>query len=319
LCPLGGRLFGAAGGPWAPAPMCCHCLLIEGDHGLILVDSGLGVEDITDPKRLGLLFNWTIRPRLEVAETALRQVVDLGFRPTDLRHIIPTHLDLDHAGGLGDFPDATVHVFAPELRAAREPTLWERGRYRMAQLREVVNWAPLHVDGEEWFGFASVRALPGTRDDVLLIPLAGHSRGHCGVAVRAPEGWLLHCGDAYFHRSEVAPCGGLAPLGLRLFESLVNVDGAARRANQERLRQLTRATMGAVRLICSHDPAELAACKKRDSIDSDFIRRCDHERTDTRATRSRRDPPASIASLPLPIERRPHSDALARQSRTRRF
>jgi len=42
-----------------------------------------------------------------------------------------------------------------------------------------------------------VRALPGARDDVLLIPLPGHSRGHCGVAVKTGEGWLLHCGDAY--------------------------------------------------------------------------------------------------------------------------
>ena len=50
--------------------MCCHCLLIEGEDGLVLVDSGLGVEDVTDPKRLGTLFNWMIRPKLEVAETA---------------------------------------------------------------------------------------------------------------------------------------------------------------------------------------------------------------------------------------------------------
>ena len=43
LCPRGGGLFGGKGGPWAVAPMCCHCLLIEGEDGFILVDSGLGV------------------------------------------------------------------------------------------------------------------------------------------------------------------------------------------------------------------------------------------------------------------------------------
>ncbi len=36
--------------------MCCHCLLIEGDDRLILVDTGLGVEDVTEPKHLGFLF-----------------------------------------------------------------------------------------------------------------------------------------------------------------------------------------------------------------------------------------------------------------------
>lgn len=56
------------------------------------------------------------------------------------------------------------------------------------------------VSGDEWFGFGSVTVLD---DDVLLIPLQGHTRGHCGVAVRrADGGWLLHAGDSYFHQSK---------------------------------------------------------------------------------------------------------------------
>src|SRR5437660_25297 len=90
LCPRGGRLLGGKGGPWAEARMCCHCLLIESSDGLILVDSGLGVEDVSDPARLGLLFNAFVRPKLEVSETALRQVADLGYSVSDVRHIVPT-------------------------------------------------------------------------------------------------------------------------------------------------------------------------------------------------------------------------------------
>jgi glyoxylase-like metal-dependent hydrolase (beta-lactamase superfamily II) len=29
-----------------------------------------------------------------------------------------------------------------------------------------------------------------------LVPLFGHTRGHCGVAVRTASGWLFHVGDA---------------------------------------------------------------------------------------------------------------------------
>ena len=36
------------------------------------------------------------------------------------------------------------------------------------------------------------------------MPLVGHSRGHTGIAIHGDEGWLLHCGDAYFHHGEVA-------------------------------------------------------------------------------------------------------------------
>jgi glyoxylase-like metal-dependent hydrolase (beta-lactamase superfamily II) len=255
-------LFGGAGGVLSPAPMCCHCLLIEGDDRLILVDTGLGVEDVNEPRRLGHLFNLTMRPRLEVAETALRQVVDLGYRPSDVRHIVPTHLDLDHAGGISDFPGAAVHIFDDELRAASSrSSLVERGRYRPVQLSAVKKWAVVKEEGDSWFGFSAVRAIPGTDDEVLLIPLPGHTRGHCGVAVRRSEDWLLHCGDAYFHHSEVEPGAGGGPVSLRAFEGFVSVDGAARRANLGRLRDLARLTISDVKLFCSHDPVEFAALK----------------------------------------------------------
>ena len=101
--------------------------------------------------------------------------------------------------------------------------------------------------------------MPGSRDDVLLIPLPGHTGGHCGVAVKADDGWLLHCGDAYFHASEVAPQGGASPIGFRLYHALVSVERETRRANRDRLRELARDHSGEVELMCSHDPAELAA------------------------------------------------------------
>ena len=242
--------------------MCCHCLLIEGHDRLILVDTGLGVEDVNEPRRLGLMFRAMLRPKLEVAETALRQVADLGFRPSDVRHIVPTHLDLDHAGGIADFPAAAVHVYADELRAASNPpTLLERSRYRAKQIAAVRNWDAIETGGDTWLGFSAVRAMPGTRDEVLLVPLPGHTRGHCGVAVRRSNDWLFHCGDAYFHHSEVEPVGGRVPAGIRAFARLMSVDDRARRANLARLSELARLSMGEVKLVCSHDVAELAAMK----------------------------------------------------------
>jgi glyoxylase-like metal-dependent hydrolase (beta-lactamase superfamily II) len=262
LSPRGGRSLGAAGSPLSSAPMCCHCLLIEGGDGLILVDTGLGVDDVNEPRRLGFLFNALARPRLEVAETALRQVVDLGYRPSDVRHIVPTHLDLDHAGGIGDFPGAAVHVFAAELSAASNPaSLNERTRYRRGQIDAVKTWAAVQEEGEPWFGFSTVRALPGTRDEVLLVPLPGHTRGHCGVAVRRQHDWLLHCGDAYFHHAELEKDGGASPKGLRWFEARASVDNSQRLANQGRLRELARVSADKVTLICSHDITDLAAMR----------------------------------------------------------
>lgn len=46
--------------------------------------------------------------------------------------------------------------------------------------------------------------LAGVPEDVLLVPLAGHTVGHRGVAVHANGDSLLHAGDACFHREEMA-------------------------------------------------------------------------------------------------------------------
>ncbi|TAK93778.1 MAG: MBL fold metallo-hydrolase [Aquabacterium sp.] len=259
MCPLGRRLLSGEGGWFAAAHMCCHCLLIEGKEGLILVDTGLGTADVANPNRLGMGFNAVVRPRLLMSETALNQIKELGLDPRDVRHIVPTHLDLDHAGALSDFPQAEVHVYAKELQAAlTRPSLKEKSRYIPAQWAHGPKWAPHSADGERWMGFEAIRALPGTDEEVLLVPLTGHTQGHCGVAVRGDNGWLLHCGDAYFFRGEMDLDEPDCPIGLRVFQSLVQMDGASRVANQLRLRELKQQHGEEVTLFCAHDPVELA-------------------------------------------------------------
>lgn len=258
LCPHGGRLIGADTSLFGPGRLVCHCLLVETRAGLVLVDTGMGSGDIANPAHLGRAFTALTRPRLDPAETALAQVQALGYAAADVRHILVTHLDLDHAGGLPDFPRAQVHVHAGEHAAAMQPTWRERSRYRPAHFAHDPQWVLHREDGERWHGFDAVRALPGCDDEVLLVPLHGHTRGHCGVAVRDGSGWLLHCGDAYFHHGEMQDPPHCPP-GLRLFQNLVQVNRAARLANQQRLRALANDAAVDVRLFSAHDPAEFDA------------------------------------------------------------
>lgn len=242
--------------PLAAAPMVAHCLLVERADGLLLVDTGFGTAACADPKSLGQPFRGIVRPVLDPAETAIAQVRALGHDPRDVTDIALTHLDLDHAGGLADFPHARVHVFADELEAAEHPTPREKGRYLASQRAHDPQWVRHQVPGDTWFGFDSVTALG---DDVLLVPLQGHTRGHCGVAVRRPDGgWLLHAGDAYFHASEkLTPPA--APYSLRAFQVVMAVQNKRRLANQERLRELYAAHADAITVFCAHDPEEYAA------------------------------------------------------------
>ena len=262
MCPRGARLLAGDGGWLAAATMVCHCLLIEAAEGLVLVDTGFGSGDVEDPRRLGQPFRALVRPELHQEETARSRIGQLGFAPEDVRHIVLTHLDLDHAGGLSDFAAAEVHLFAAEHAAAMQPTRSERSRYIAEQWAHEPRWAVHDVAGDEWHGFESVRVLPGTEPAVLLIPLPGHTRGHTGVAVRRGDGWLLHCGDAYFHHREVETPSH-SPAGLRLFQKLSEVDGKTRHANRERLRELAAREGDGVELICSHDPADLERMGRR--------------------------------------------------------
>jgi glyoxylase-like metal-dependent hydrolase (beta-lactamase superfamily II) len=254
--PLAGFALEHRGAASRFAGRVCHCLLIETDAGLILVDTGLGLADVAQGQsRVGGLFRHIVRPALAAAETARHQVEALGFSAADVRHIVLTHLDVDHAGGIGDCPNARVHVLAVEHEAAMARRhIKERERYRPHQWQAHNDWQLYDASGESWNGFDAVRAVIDNEPDILLVPVTGHTRGHAAIAVRQEQGWLLHAGDAYFHRDEMAaePC---CPFGLKLFQNMVGVDNSARRRNQARLRGLAT-TQADVRVFCSHDPVE---------------------------------------------------------------
>ncbi|PCC69439.1 Metallo-beta-lactamase superfamily protein [Nannocystis exedens] len=257
LCPASARFVLGEGSLFARAQLVCHCLVLETEQGLVLVDTGLGTHDIQDPRRLGPGFIRRNAPRLDPRETAVAQVERLGFKREDVRHIIPTHLDLDHVGGLSDFPAAEVHVFRDEFAAAMQPVgRSKKFGYRPQQWAHGPRWTPHAVNGERWFGFEAVRPLPGLGDDVLLVPLVGHSEGHCGIAVKTDGGWLLHAGDAYFNHREIDPVAPRSPFGLALFQRLRSADNAARVANQGRLRELVRDHSRDVSVFSSHCATE---------------------------------------------------------------
>lgn len=258
MCPFGGRLWDGFSALLKPATLVCHCLLIETEEGLVLVDTGFGLADVNNPQRLSSLFRLASRVRLHEEATARRQIEARGFAAADVRHIILTHLDFDHAGGIGDFPAATVHVLNAELAAARSRhSLLGRGRYRPMQWDGAIAWQPYTCDGERWFGFTCVRGLVGLPTEILMVPLAGHTLGHSGIAVRTPEGWLLHAGDAYFYRGEMDTREYQCTPMLRLYQRMTAADDAMRLGNQTRLRRLKQTHGRDIRLFCAHDAKEL--------------------------------------------------------------
>ena len=266
-CPLGGALMdGRTRG--VRAQLANHCLLIEARNELVLVDTGFGLRDVADPpSRLSRFFLGLMRPEFRDEMTAVRQIHRLGFDPADVRHIVITHLDFDHAGGLDDFPDAAVHMLEQERASATaQATILDRMRYRPQQWSTQPNWRVYRSgEGEPWFGFDCVRQLEGVPPEILLVPLVGHTLGHAGIAVATDAGpqvgegpvhWLLQAGDAYFHRDELDPVRPRCTPGLRMYQRMMEKNRRARLWNQARLRALHRDHEAAVTIISGHDPIE---------------------------------------------------------------
>lgn len=262
-------------------------LLVEAADGLVLVDSGIGRADIADPaRRLGALRH-LVRPALDVDETAHHRIRALGLDPADVRHIVLTHLDFDHIGGLADFPDAAVHVTDTGLTwAVRIPRWLERRRYRRPQWAHRPRFIEYEFTDERWEGFRVAR-LDHVLDGMRLVDLPGHTPGHAGVLVPAPTAprtgdddgagpgsgridddhssdddeatpptarAILHAGDAFYHRGQIDPSVRV-PAWVGPQERVMALEGAAIDLTHARLAALSERRAHDLDVVCAHDPS----------------------------------------------------------------
>lgn len=256
ITPPGGPFVDGASPWYSRGRAVCHCLLLETDAGLILIDTGLGTHTISNPTHaVERAFVWGLHPVRDIAETAIAQITALGFSANDVRHVILTHLDIDHIGGLPDFPNASVHLSSNEYDALQNPRTWfERRRYlNQPALEHNPRWVPHTSGGDTWMGFDGVQLIDGL-DDIVLVPLYGHTMGHIGIAVadETPTGreWLLHGGDSFSYHGQLETPARY-PFGLKMFDNALQADKTLRLQNIERLREL--AQRGEVEIFAAHD------------------------------------------------------------------
>jgi glyoxylase-like metal-dependent hydrolase (beta-lactamase superfamily II) len=182
--------------PWPPyRKIGAVSLLIETGGGPLLVDTGLGLRDYEYPSRMMRDFMKVMHAVQDPEIAIVRQLARMGYKPEDIHHIVLTHLHLDHAGGLPDFPQAQVHLFQREHEALQHPQKLLEIPYDKSHFAHGPRWQLHQLAGESWFDFDAVR-IPGISPEIWLVPLAGHTSGHCGVAIQTDNGWLFQCGDS---------------------------------------------------------------------------------------------------------------------------
>ena len=238
-------------GPVAHTPtrnMPVHCVIFQLGEQVILLDTGFGTREMQDPNHLigeDALFKLGIMvdPRL----TAYERLKSVGIGPKQVTDIILTHLDNDHAGGLHDFPEATVHLSHEEL--ASYDSSRPRGPYKPYQISHLTKFKTYEPTDEKFFGL-DARSLQLSGDlDAKLIPLPGHTLGHCGVAYREEGKWSLHAGDAYFDSKVnfLDPAPGLP------IEIAFQTSAPDRQASIRKLQKLRAEHTDDVAIYCTHD------------------------------------------------------------------
>lgn len=202
-------------GPMQPRGLRIHAgtfvTLFRRDQGWVMIDSGYGVTDVRNPSLITRIFCAFVRTPLKEENCAIQQMPRFSINPKYVNDIILTHLHLDHAGGISDFPWARVHVLRKELQAARSHRGSQGIGYLSRHWKHGPDWKLYdHIDSD-WFGFPAMR-VADMQPEVYLIPTPGHTRGHAMIAFQVSKGWVLQTGSAgypsYGHDEDQARAPG---------------------------------------------------------------------------------------------------------------
>lgn len=235
----GDLMYGASGTVTIPSTV---AVIEHADHGLILFDTGIN-HLVADPETAETHCGPGLREAYGAQGFTREHAVDaqlgrLGHRTSDIAYVIYSHLHLDHAGGMGYFPDAVHVVQHDELRHAWWPDRWTARGYAYNDIRDTRGFDFLELDGDtDLFLDGSVRVFRTT----------GHTPGHQGIVLDLDnQGRIAFLGDAA-HLQEALEGNVPMTSDWNIEEKLLTYG---------RIRALARA---GVRIFLSHDPDHFAA------------------------------------------------------------
>lgn len=212
--------------------------LIEHERGLVLFDTGIAFEAADDAKSvygdLADLVGLVYGPddRLD------RQIQALGYRTSDVDHVVVSHSHFDHAGGIRLFPEAQLYIGEGDPAYAFWPLPAAAPFFRTADFESTRNW--------KWNELSADHDLFGD-GSVIIYRMPGHTPGNTSMLVRLPHRTFLLTGDTVHLREALT--GDLPmPSDYSTLQAVRSI---------RRLRQLAAAHDATVWI--SHDPEDWAA------------------------------------------------------------
>lgn len=153
-------------------------------------------------------------------------LADLGIVPADVSDLVMTHLHWDHAGNIGLFPNARVHVQADEVAFSTGSAMLHRGVSKIYNLEDVQSVLVPLFEGRVQFIEGDVELFPG----IVAAKVGGHTPGSMVLQVSTARGPIVIASDAaHFwanvHRRSPFPILDSFTQALRAFDRIYELAG----------------------------------------------------------------------------------------------
>jgi N-acyl homoserine lactone hydrolase len=155
------------------SPICCY--LLDTASGWIMLDSGFDPKYARDPQLAERYFHsaGVVPPIVNPEHELFPQLEKIGLSARDIKHVVITHLHLDHVGNMKYFKDAQIYIQQQEYDhgfSAARPQSYFLEDYDAPDIK----WQMRDGDWE---------LVPG----VNLLKTRGHTPGHQSAVIELPK------------------------------------------------------------------------------------------------------------------------------------
>ena len=168
--------------------------------GVMLIDTGLHPSVAVDPKQnFGRLLAWFYRGiEMSSEQSAPAQLRARGLDAADVRFVLMTHMHVDHASAISEFPDATFVVSRQEWDALSDGKTTDG--YVRSQYDYGFDFRTFDFESDETESFASFGRSVDLFGDgsVRAVFTPGHTPGHTSYVLRLRGREVLVAADAIY-------------------------------------------------------------------------------------------------------------------------
>jgi glyoxylase-like metal-dependent hydrolase (beta-lactamase superfamily II) len=175
--------------------------------GAILVDTGLHPSIATDggEENFGRVSKRFGKPQLEPGEDVPAQLRKRGLELAEVPIVVMTHLHVDHASAISEFPQSTFVVSETEWQAAAHGSAPLLNAYRRAHFDYAFDYRTVDFNRAGIDSYASFGRCFDLFGDgsIHLAFTPGHTAGHMSVVCRLAERDFVIGGDAMYVRAQL--------------------------------------------------------------------------------------------------------------------